>query len=571
VLKVRLLAGVLSALMALLGLVGSAVAAPEGTFAEFPVASEPVGIAPGPDGNLWFTEFKGNTIGRITPGGSVAEFPIPTPNSHSEWIAAGPDGNLWFTESRGDKIGRITPSGAITEFPLPAGEPQDIVLGPDGNLWFTELTGNAIGRIAPSGAITEFPIPNPESKPWGITAGPDGNLWFTEYKGDKIGRITTGGAITEFPIPTSASGPLGIAQGSDGNLYFTEFIANQIGRITTSGAIVEFPVPTASSFPGAIAPGPDGNMWFAEHGGDKIGRITPGGAITEFPIPVTNSMPEEISPGPDGNLWFTEGNANKIARIGTGAAEALASAPTVAGGGEAGKAQTCSTSWSTWISLQPSASLFGFDGYSWQLNGATVAAGQSYTPTVAEIGQQLACTETVTYPLLDVTASASSAPFAVQAPPLPTISALHQSASNWREGGALAQISSLHKQRRDGRRRGKHSAKKRQPPLGTTFTFALSEPASVSFSFTGHYSGRKVSHSCVAQTRKNAKHKSCERTLQVGALSFNGNSGANKVVFDGRIAPTQKLPPGRYALTITATNFAGGVSEPAVLRFTVVK
>ena len=77
----------------------------------------------------------------------------------------GPDGNLWFTEdSSGMRapIGRITPSGTVTEFPLPAGDSaRHLTVGPDGNLWFTEgsTTGPAIGRITPAGAITEFPLP----------------------------------------------------------------------------------------------------------------------------------------------------------------------------------------------------------------------------------------------------------------------------------------------------------------------------------------------------------------------------------------------------------------------------
>ena len=31
-------------------------------------------------------------------------------------IVAGLDGNLWFTEFDGDRIGRITPSGVVSEF-----------------------------------------------------------------------------------------------------------------------------------------------------------------------------------------------------------------------------------------------------------------------------------------------------------------------------------------------------------------------------------------------------------------------------------------------------------------------
>ncbi len=71
--------------------------------------SAPAGIAARPDENLWFTEFAGNRIGRITPGGAVTEFPLPSPGSGPAEIAAGPDDNLWFTEQLGNKIGRITP------------------------------------------------------------------------------------------------------------------------------------------------------------------------------------------------------------------------------------------------------------------------------------------------------------------------------------------------------------------------------------------------------------------------------------------------------------------------------
>ena len=37
-------------------------------------ATQPDGITTGPDGNLWFTEYNGDRIGRITPPGEVTEF-----------------------------------------------------------------------------------------------------------------------------------------------------------------------------------------------------------------------------------------------------------------------------------------------------------------------------------------------------------------------------------------------------------------------------------------------------------------------------------------------------------------
>jgi streptogramin lyase len=72
---------------------------------EFPIPTNfarPVSVRPGQDGNIWFSEYMVNKIGRITPGGSINEFPIPTTNSYPGGIATAPDGNIWFTETHGN-------------------------------------------------------------------------------------------------------------------------------------------------------------------------------------------------------------------------------------------------------------------------------------------------------------------------------------------------------------------------------------------------------------------------------------------------------------------------------------
>jgi hypothetical protein len=105
-----------------------------------------------------------------------------------------------------------------------------------------------------------------------------------------------------------------------------------------------------------------------------------------------------------------------------------------------------------------------------------------------------------------------------------------QSASRWREGNRLAGIS------------------RAKAPTGTTFSFSLNEQATVTFSFASSVGGRKA-----------------------GTLTFPGHSGTNKVAFQGRISPREKLKPGRYTLSITATNTAGMRSAPRSLSFTIVK
>ncbi len=583
--------GLIATLIAAAGAAG----APIGTVAEYAKGispkAEPWGITAGPDGNVWFTEngyeSTPGAIARITPSGVVTQFTSGLPEfTGPEGITGGPDGNLWFTDSTG-AIGRITPAGTITEFSkgiTPSSYPDAIVAGPDGNLWFTEYSGR-IGRITPAGTVTEFSTGIPaEEDPDAIAVGPDGNLWFTEgghysvslkkYFGGAVGRITPTGVITQFSTGISPEArPDGIAQGPDGNMWFTEG-AGRIGRITPAGAITEFSkgITLGAELEG-IATGADGNLWFVEYGGNRIGRITTSGTVTEFSTGISASSPRSIAAGPDGNLWFAQLEASassspaEVGSIVSGAAPALVTAPTFSGGSVAGVPQQCSGAlWSTWAGLQPVSSLFALDGYRWMVDGAPAASGQTYTPSTASVGHTLSCSVTVTYALQEVTASATSAAVTVLAPPAasplskltppvpPVLSGARQLASTWRVGSKLASIS-----------------RKRRPPVGTVFSFTLSEPARVIFTFTQPAAGREVKGRCVAMTHGNRHRRACTRSIKRGTMSVAGHAGLDRVRFQGRLNRSRKLGLGSYTVTIVAVNTAGQRSHASTLHFTIIK
>lgn len=135
----------------------------------------------------------------------------------------------------------------------------------------------------------------------------------------------------------------------------------------------------------------------------------------------------------------------------------------------------------------------------------------------------------------------------------------------------LANASQANRSWREGTRLASFSRKRKLPPLGTTFSFTLNEPASVRFAFTRRVGGREVNGLCVVQTKKNHRKRACKRTVTLGLLSFAGHAGTNKVSFQGRISHSNKLPPATYTPVITATNAAGQHSAPKQLSFTILK
>lgn len=114
-----------------------------------------------------------------------------------------------------------------------------------------------------------------------------------------------------------------------------------------------------------------------------------------------------------------------------------------------------------------------------------------------------------------------------------------------------------------------HGSRKRLP-LGTMFTFELSEAATVTLSFSERLPGRSVKGRCVAATVKNRHAHSCRRTVKRGALSFSAKAGSNKVPFTGRVPHAGSLPAGVYTVTVQAVNSGGGRSLPVTLTFTIV-
>lgn len=121
-----------------------------GTFVSTTVlnlASSIYEMTPGPDGAVWFTDRGTGKIGRVTSKGIVTYFAVPSGTLGS--ITTASDNALWFVD--GNDIDRISTGGTVTSYPVPSadGAIGDLASGPlgsciPGKIFFADAKGLGI-------------------------------------------------------------------------------------------------------------------------------------------------------------------------------------------------------------------------------------------------------------------------------------------------------------------------------------------------------------------------------------------------------------------------------------------
>ena len=312
----------------------------------------PLGLAPDPNGNIWFTDDATPAIGFYNPNTKEITYPqsgvLSKDTNAPRFIVADTAGDIWFADA-GTKpaIGMIDPkTDTITEYPLKPGSiPWNPMYDPVHKLvWFTDQSTptGAIGAIdVKTKAIAEYRDGLPlGSHPEGIAVDANGGVWFTDDNGagSAIGTID---AVTH-EIHEYSSGlvkgslPRGIMVGGDGNVWFADerTVDNSkphapgdglIGMINPADpkhTIVEYAVEANGgnkfSLPEGLA-WYGGHVWFTDDGATKaIGRLDPTtGAVTESSKGlVPGSKPIGILVTKN-VLWFTDRlqDAPKIGRL----------------------------------------------------------------------------------------------------------------------------------------------------------------------------------------------------------------------------------------------------------------
>ena len=245
---------------------------------------QPQGIALGPDGAMWFGCQDG-AIGRITTAGAVTYYAVAIPGQSDTYspvdqVITGPDGNIWFSQFRTSAVGIVSSAGIQRRFTLSSAKGvSGLTVGGDGNVWATNLNKLVMYRITPGGTVTEFPVGTQVAE---VATASTGDVWGAPfYSNPDIQVVAPGGAVSALPLGGFSAS---IARGPLGFMWLGDKKSGRITRVSAAGTATTFSAGiTWNPYFADLAAGADGNMWVA-------GDPNPSGKATLFRV-ATGAVP----------------------------------------------------------------------------------------------------------------------------------------------------------------------------------------------------------------------------------------------------------------------------------------
>jgi virginiamycin B lyase len=291
-----------------------------------PVGSFPHDPAVAPDGSIWYTGQRANTLGRLNPTtGSVTEYALPTPYSGPHGLVADSAGNIWYTGNTARHVGRLDPTtGEVREFTMPdarARDPHTPIFDAAGTLWFTVQGGNFVGRLVPAtGEIALTASRTPSALPYGIVIDSQGRPFFDLFGTNKIGTIDPSTLeIVEYTLPAGAR-PRRIAVTADDVIWYTDYARGFLGRLDPrTGDVTEFASPGGRmSRPYGMTSTSDGAIWYSESGVEPntVVRFNPSDrSMQSWPIPSGGGTVRHMVTAPNDEVWMACSGVDRLARV----------------------------------------------------------------------------------------------------------------------------------------------------------------------------------------------------------------------------------------------------------------
>ncbi len=197
------------------------------------------GMALDSEGNLYGSNYMGNSVFKLTPDGTVSTFSTgyDTPNG----LVFNNDGTLFMADNIGNVIYKIMPNGTSEAFVANINNPSGLIFEHDSDtLIVTGYLGDKLSKIAPDGSVIQIPGTNVMNGPVGLAYDDGNNLYVAEFGNSngfgsrKIFKITPEGEISTL-MSLNSGGSIGFIAYAKGYLYATAFYSNRIYRIDLAG------------------------------------------------------------------------------------------------------------------------------------------------------------------------------------------------------------------------------------------------------------------------------------------------------------------------------------------------
>ena len=306
--------------------------------------NEPVGVVADKAGNIYFTEMTSNRVRKVDTAGIITTIAGTGANAHSgdngpataadvsgpSGIAVDTAGNIFFTEFIGLTVRKISTTGTITTV---AGggstyangvaatatilyNPVSLAVDRANNIYIDDHQMNVIRKINTSGIISLFA---------GIA--------------DSAGFSGDGGPATAAKM----SDPIGIATDTAGNVYIVDGIDNnRVRKVDTAGIITTIAGNGIAGFSGDSGPATaaklnapygvsvasNGNIFIADLNNRRIRVVYPSGMITTYagngslgysgdggPATAANISPEGVFADNQNNVYIPDGGNQRIRKI----------------------------------------------------------------------------------------------------------------------------------------------------------------------------------------------------------------------------------------------------------------
>jgi len=182
-----------------------------------------------PSGNVWasgdpLTKFDPETrkFTRFEEAGSTYD------------VKPSKNGDVWFTSYRLNKIGKIdgkTMKMSMWTMPTADSFPRRLEIASDGMIWIGEFNAGQMARFDPNTqTFREFPLPGPDPTPYGMGFDADGYLWYDSHEMDVLGRFDTKtGKVIEYPFPHSEIAMRELFRDDQGRMWFGTNPNNKVG------------------------------------------------------------------------------------------------------------------------------------------------------------------------------------------------------------------------------------------------------------------------------------------------------------------------------------------------------